>query len=392
MLAIAVVLAAAAGLCAAAATVLFGQVVLALIPQRRSASREGPRPRVAVLVPAHDEASVISEAIATLLPQLRAGDRLVVVADNCTDDTAAVAAAAGASVVERHDTKHRGKSHALEFGMRSLAAGPPDVVVVVDADCLAEAGAIDRLAREAAALQRPVQGRYEMLAPPGAPLTAKVAQFAWLLKNVIRPLGMRRAGLPCLLAGSGTAFPWAVARAVAFHNTEMAEDYRLGIDVALAGFAPQFCPEARVWSRFPAQERAARGQRTRWEHGHLHLIAHHVPSLLLTALRRRDRPLAALATDLMVPPLSLLALALPALGAAGAALALASGIVAPLALALAGALLLTAATAIAWARWGSAVLRPRELLQVPAYVLSKIPLYARYVTQRQTAWLKTERD
>lgn len=57
------------------------------------------------------------------------------VADNCTDDTARLASAAGAEVIERHDALLRGKGYALDFGVRHLAQQPPDVVIVVDADC-----------------------------------------------------------------------------------------------------------------------------------------------------------------------------------------------------------------------------------------------------------------
>ena len=79
--------------------------------------------------------------------QLEPGDRLLVVADNCTDHTAAVARAAGAEVLERRDAERRGKGYALAAGVDTLRAGPPDVVVIVDADCRPAAGAIDRLVR-----------------------------------------------------------------------------------------------------------------------------------------------------------------------------------------------------------------------------------------------------
>src|SRR5437899_2040248 len=72
-----------------------------------------PALRVAVLVPAHDEARGIAATLATIAPQLRAGDRVVVVADNCTDDTAEMARAAGADVFERADSVHVGKSFAI---------------------------------------------------------------------------------------------------------------------------------------------------------------------------------------------------------------------------------------------------------------------------------------
>jgi hypothetical protein len=43
-------------------------------------------------------------------------------------------------VVERHDTRLRGKGYALDFGVRHLADDRPQVLIVVDADCLADAG------------------------------------------------------------------------------------------------------------------------------------------------------------------------------------------------------------------------------------------------------------
>ena len=73
------------------------------------AAGTGPRPRVAVLVPAHNESSHVLPTIACLLPQMQAGDQLLVVADNCNDDTAELARRAGAEVIERQHLTERGK-------------------------------------------------------------------------------------------------------------------------------------------------------------------------------------------------------------------------------------------------------------------------------------------
>lgn len=114
---------------------LLVQVLMACLPARAQPLGNNARPQVAVLVPAHDEASLIGATLASIAPQLRPGDRLLVVADNCTDDTAQLAREAGAEVVERRDARLRGKGYALDFGVRHLASQPPEVVIVVDADC-----------------------------------------------------------------------------------------------------------------------------------------------------------------------------------------------------------------------------------------------------------------
>ena len=105
----------------------------------------GTRGRVGVLIPAHDEEDVLPETIPELLRQLRHGDRLLVVADNCSDRTATVAKELGADVVVRTDPINRGKGFALDFGIRHFANDPPKVVVVIDADCLVSDCAIERL-------------------------------------------------------------------------------------------------------------------------------------------------------------------------------------------------------------------------------------------------------
>ncbi len=92
---------------------LLVQVLMACLPARAQPMGNTARPQVAVLVPAHDEASIIGATLASIAPQLRPGDRLLVVADNCTDDTAQLAREAGAEVVERHDARLRGKGYAL---------------------------------------------------------------------------------------------------------------------------------------------------------------------------------------------------------------------------------------------------------------------------------------
>src|SRR5450631_951423 len=80
-------------------TVLFAEILLALAYDERSATPEtGERRRLAVLVPAHDEALIIASTLRSVVPQLIPNDTLLVVADNCSDETEAVATKEGAKV------------------------------------------------------------------------------------------------------------------------------------------------------------------------------------------------------------------------------------------------------------------------------------------------------
>ncbi|MHB2051287.1 glycosyltransferase family 2 protein [Pseudomonas sp. VEM90] len=373
-------------------SVLVLQVLLACLPARSRPEGIGERPRVAVLVPAHDEALVIRAMLASVTPQLLDGDRLLVVADNCSDDTARLARASGAEVVERRDTRLRGKGYALDFGVRHLAQRPPEVVIVVDADCQVGEGAIDCLARRCLELGRPVQSLYLMRAPAGAGLRVQVAEFAWRVKNLVRPRGWARLGLPCQLMGAGMAFGWHDLSLINLANGHLVEDVKLGLDLCQQGKPPAFCPEALVTSQFPLSQQGLNSQRTRWEHGHLGLMLADAPKRAKAAITQRNASLAALTLDLLVPPLALLVLALLGLNLVTWLAYLLCGLALPAWLALSGLALLAFAVVLAWARFCREVIPFSVLLYAPFYAARKIPLYLSFLIKRQVEWVRSKRD
>ena len=372
--------------------VLAVEILAATAATRERDIEDVRRPAVAIVMPAHDEAYNIRATIAALLPQLRDTDRLLVVADNCADETAAIAADAGAEVIVRQDLERRGKGYALDYGMQHLARNPPDVVVIVDADCSVGDGSIDRLASMCAHTGAPVQACYLLRAPAGSGVMLRIAEFACVLKNLVRPLGLRRLGLPCQLMGTGMAFPWTLLRGAALATGHIVEDLKLGLDLAAAGAAPLFCPTAAVMSFFPASAEGFQTQRTRWEHGYLSVLLQDAPPLLTKATARRDARLLAMGLDLCVPPIALLTLLTGAIWVASALLYLESRSAPPFALASAAAGLLVGSVFAAWARFGRNVVSLGNLLLAVAYALWKIPLYGKFLIARQIDWVRSKRD
>lgn len=368
------------------------EIALSLSRRSEPATATGPRGRLAVVVPAHNEAPIIAPSLRLIGAQLRAGDRLLVVADNCSDETAAVAAAEGAEVLVRTDALLRGKGYALDCAMRMLASSPPAVVLVIDADCQIAPGAVEQLTRLCAATGRPVQARYRLTAPPGAPLMSRFKEFACAVKNEARALGLHRVGLPCQLMGTGMAFPWTSIAAAKLATGQIVEDLQLGIELTRAGSAPLLCPMALVTSELPAAAEGLESQRARWEHGHLAAIVREGPSLLFGSLRGGDWSGVALAADLMVPPLALLLLLIVVQWIASALLYAATGASWPLRLGSAAAVLLAFAVLLAWSRYGRESLPLRSLFLAPLYALGKTPLYLRFFRARQQAWVRSRRN
>lgn len=213
---------------------LLVQIIFAVIAlyTKRQGNRLSniPRPSIAIIVPAHNEALGLPETIRSIQPQLTLQDRLVIVADNCTDNTAEVARSHGAIVLERFNQQERGKGFALDYGMQYLREDPPQVVMIVDADCVISEHLIDRISRRCVSLQRPVQADYVMRFPTKGVVKQQVTEFAWLVKNTVRPMGYQYLGLPCQLMGTGMAFLWEDLSKSQLANGHLVEDMKLGLE------------------------------------------------------------------------------------------------------------------------------------------------------------------
>jgi cellulose synthase/poly-beta-1,6-N-acetylglucosamine synthase-like glycosyltransferase len=372
---------------------LFIECFAALFPPRQvpEASPDSP-PRITVLIPAHNEASGINTTIKTILPQLTDPDRLIVIADNCTDETAAIARQLGATVIERQDTERQGKGYALDYGIKYLSNDPPDIVVLVDADCIVHEGAIAKLAQRANTSQRPTQAIYLLEQPPNPTPKDTISALSVRVKNLVRPRGLNRLGFPCLLMGTGMAFPWSAIRQAPLASNNIVEDMQLGIDLAIAGHSPLFCLDSRVTGCLPQQQEAAKTQRTRWEHGHLQTLLTQVPRLLTQFVIQRRVDLCAIALDLVVPPLSLLVMIwVAAMGGTLLAGVLGVSWIPAISVGLEGLLILLSII-VAWAKFCRDDIPVQTLLTVPFYILWKIPLYFAFLVKPENKWIRTERN
>ena len=355
--------------------------------KRPQPSVQGTVPRTAVLIPAHDEAQGIAGVIAAMRPS---GFRMLVVADNCSDDTAAVARAAGADVVERSDAAARGKGHALAFGRAALAAAPPDIVLVMDADCLPRGDALLKLATVAAVDQRVVQARYELdTRPTDTPIT-RISNFAFALKNVVRQRGLMRLAGTCVLTGTGMAFPWPLFRDAPLATDDSVEDLAIGLALVRAHHLPLYADDARV-SSAPASGAAAITQRTRWEHGFVATARTVAPAMIAYGLKRRHWPSLWLGLHLLVPPLALTFGVASAMIMILLLLGLTAGFLPAFVLAF---VMMFAGVAVlcGWRIVGRAILPFTTLLRVPIYIAWKLPIYLRLARGADRRWTRTERD
>ncbi|WP_126172154.1 glycosyltransferase family 2 protein [Altericroceibacterium xinjiangense] len=352
----------------------------------------GQPPPFIVLMPAHDEAAGIASTVVAVRQQLRPCDELLVVADNCTDDTAATARRLGATVVERSDVLRRGKGHALEFGREFIEANRSEaaasIIVVLDADCRPERNALQSLAGTASLRNAVVQGADLLDCPPDASAVVRVSCLAFLIKNLVRQRALQRLAGTVLLQGTGMAFPRPVFARARWATGSLVEDLEMGLELLLDGNRVLFNPSALFLSSASSAAGTA-SQRRRWEHGMLQIMCAHAPRLIAAGLSgRKNARLLVIGLDLLVPPTVLLGLL--AFAATGAALAL-GGLSLPVLILVAADVALGFGILAAWWVHGRAILPVRSLGEVPGYVVWKMPILAQFITRRERQWIRTER-
>jgi hypothetical protein len=359
------------GLWGFAAALHLGTLAAASVFYRAPRPDRVPRVRFLTLIPAHDEALVIGACLAALLADRRPDDPVVVVADRCTDETAAIARRMGAIVLERGPDAAPGRAAARQAGLE-LARGLSDwdTVLMVDADSIVEPGFYDACERMLASGADAVQARSE--GAPGTSFAAEASVAAFTLQGVTIPRGRDRLLRAVRLRGTGMAVRRDVVLGHRFH-APASEDLFFTIDLLLAGVRCRHVDAARLRSAGAPNWHAFGGQKVRYEAGRMAGARAYVPRLLATAVRRRDLACLEAAWFLATPPLGVAVLSL-AVGAGLAVLAGATAVAAVYAAGLA-AIGLTVVTGLVQARAG---LRTwAALAAAPVYVVWKGVVQAR---------------
>lgn len=350
-----------------------------------------PRHRFAILVPAHDEETLLPR----LLESVRALDYptdlydVHVVADNCADATAACAATGGAFVYERTDDRLRGKGYALRWLLSRVrdAGRVYDAYVVVDADSVVAPSFLRVMDAHLMRGDQVIQGYYGVLnGQESWPAALRYAGLA--LFNGLRPRGRDALGLSSGLRGNGMCFAAPVLTRFGWEAFTLAEDAELHLQLVGAGIKVTYAPDAIVLAEMPTSLRLARSQNLRWERGRLHMLRSFGPRLLAHGMRTRNPVLLDAVAEHLIPPLSVLtgagavSFALTCLLRARAARRLALAVLCGQVCYVAIGLRLARATPRAYL----------ALLWAPLYVIWKMRIYVHSAFGRRDGdWVRTPR-
>jgi 1,2-diacylglycerol 3-beta-glucosyltransferase len=247
--------------------------------------------RFIVFVPAHDEGEYLRPTVRSLKGLEYPADcfHVVVIPDNCSDNTASVAAEEGCEVWERVDLTLRGKGHALAWAFRRAETLGYDALVVIDADTVASGNMLAAFDREMGRGYDAMQVRYNFEFPADAPPWLRLVSRATKLAvdaYVTRPRSRFR--LYQGLQGTGFCLSTKLLREVPWRADSICEDLEYGLDMARRGVALHFIEDASVSAVMTGQVKHASGQRQRWAGGTYGLIANRLPGLFVQGFRRWD--------------------------------------------------------------------------------------------------------
>lgn len=351
---------------------------------KRFAFHSPQNSRLAIVIPAHDEAGLIARCVESIVASEPSGPRqIVVVADNCSDETAALAAGAGARVLVRQDPERRGKGYALRFAFDQLQAEGFDAFLVIDADSLVTPNLVRVVVQRLDAGASGVQCRYQV-ANDSASLRTRLMTVAFLAFNVLRPRGRAGWGISAGILGNGFALRGEILQKVPYNSASIVEDLEYHLQLVTASEFLEFIDEATVFGEVPAGGDAARVQRSRWEGGRLRMAREWVPRLVVRIARGQWRLWEPL-LDLMTLPLAyqvllltfLLFLPVPLQGFAAVALGIISFHVA-------------SASLLGGQPWKTLL----TLTAAPFYVVWKLTTLNSIfsASRRRASWVRTGRD
>ena len=235
---------------------IFYLLVLGLIRWLPARKRNAPPLQVAVLIPAHNEEKTVVGLLDDLARQTRAPAIVLVIAHNCSDDTARVARAAGAQVLVL-DTGHE-KSHALEAGLKWLEERSWDAVLIVDADCRVRPECIERLRGTPNDV---AQGCIVLDPQAGGGL---MLSFFYRLDETILHRGRERMGMFELLRGTGLLLGRDALARCPWGAGGLTEDRAQTYAFLSAGIPTRFDEELVVVASPPERSEDIWNQRRRW--------------------------------------------------------------------------------------------------------------------------------
>lgn len=269
-----------------------------------------PATRFAVVTAARNEEAVVGNLVDSLERQNypRGLFDIIVVPNNCTDDTRGVALAHGAKVFDPKAPVHSKGEVLTQVVDALLAEGGYDAICVFDADNLAHP---DFLARMNDAYQSGVQvaSGYRDSKNPDDTAVSTCCSMTYWMQNRFYNKGREKLGLSALVSGCGFMVGLEFLRGQGgWHTCTITEDYEFTAQCVLAGQRVHYVENAVFYDEQPLTFRQSWKQRRRWCTGFIQGMQGYLAPLLAGAVKRRSTACLDTALTFMQPAVQLASL------------------------------------------------------------------------------------
>jgi glycosyltransferase involved in cell wall biosynthesis len=232
----------------------------------------GEVPRLLFLVPAHNEELMIAGCVRSLLEMSypQHARQIVVIADNCTDATARIAAEQGAESLIRVEPDFPGKPRAIAWALSKIDLRERDACVIVDADSTVAPDFASALAELAPLNDIVFQPNNLVLNEFESWLTRLGGLLSRCRFQVTFPL-KQSAGLNCPIA-NGMGIGTDLLMRDGWRSLSITEDSELYAVYTESGVTIRHASAANIFSRESRTLEEGGTQRRRWLAGRIRVI------------------------------------------------------------------------------------------------------------------------
>ena len=266
-------------------------IYLSLFGFRRMGGRayaaQEAQARFLILVPAHNEEAVVADMVRSLqsLDYPKEMYDFYVIADNCSDRTAAVARELGANVIENFKEDKNaatGKPIALRKALASLPdyAEKYDLLMIFDADNLMDSNILAEVNSQYISEDKPEIIQCYLGSKNRSGLVALFYHVNYTITNRFMNLAKYRLGLNASVGGTGFAIRTSYLQARGgWTSMSLTEDFEIQVDVTLSGGRILWNHNVRIYDEKPTNLVASYRQRRRWAQGHWFVAFRNTPRL-----------------------------------------------------------------------------------------------------------------
>jgi len=261
-------------------------ILIHFLTPKRTAWNNAPSTLFKVLIPAHNEELLLGR----LLKSLRDQDyqknmySILVIADNCTDQTAIVAKQEGVNTLERKDIRFIGKGYAIKYGLEKVVNEPFDALLIIDADSMVEAGVLKELDRAVQQGARIIQC-FNGVENPDDSWFTRIMDISRTLSNEVMEPAKEKIGLSSHLMGNGMCFVRDVIARYGWDAFTVGEDWEYYAKLVMKGERIVFVNKARVYHRESVNLIQATSQRLRWSSGRLAIATKYGIRLFISGVK-----------------------------------------------------------------------------------------------------------